>query len=214
MTPRHRMTFETWLLFVLTEAVLSLTPGPAVLLVVSEGLRGGAARSIFSSLGILSANAVYFALSAAGLGAILLTSHEVFTVIKWAGAGYLIYVGVSTLLSRGAHALTTDGAAAPPLRPRRAVANGFALQAANPKALIFFTALLPQFVDPGAPAALQIAILGVSSVCVEFVILLGYGIVSGRVSRFARTPRFAAITNRIAGSLLIAAGLRLAATRR
>jgi homoserine/homoserine lactone efflux protein len=206
------MRWETWSLFVATEAVLSLTPGPAVLMVLSQALKRGCAKSIWSSLGILSANAFYFVLSATSLGAVLLASYHLFFAIKWIGAAYLIYLGVSAFFSRTpliSPSMKTSGGAG-----WRIFLNGFVLQAANPKALLFFCALLPQFVDPAHPIAFQILILGASSILVEFVILLGYGILAGRTSRFARHPRFAAVTNRVAGSLLIGAGAGLASIRR
>ena len=206
------MSWETWALFVATETVLCLTPGPAVLLVLSEGLRGGVARSVWSSAGILSANAMYFPLSAAGLSAVLLGSYRAFTVIRWVGAAYLIYLGVTMILRR--RSIVSEGQQISGRRSHRGLLNGFAAQAANPKALLFFTALLPQFVDPSSGAAAQIAVLGVSSVTVEFFVLLGYGFVAGRMSRFAQRPRFAAIADRLAGTMLIGAGTRLALTHR
>jgi len=96
------MSTHTWLLFALTEAVMSLTPGPAVMLVLSQGLKRGARGALWSNLGILTGNGVYFALSAAGLGAVLLASYDVFFAIKWLGAAYLVYMGVAALLSRPA----------------------------------------------------------------------------------------------------------------
>jgi len=91
--------------------------------------------------------------------------------------------------------------------------NGFLLQAANPKALVFFTALLPQFIDPAAHVPGQVTVLAVTSIVVEFLVLAAYGGLAGRATRLASRPRFATLTNRVAGSLLIAAGVRTAAVR-
>jgi threonine/homoserine/homoserine lactone efflux protein len=198
----------------LTETALCLTPGPAVLFVVSQGLKHGSLKSLWANAGILSGNAFYFLLSATGLGALLLASHRLFIGVKWLGAAYLIYLGVKTFVDRGRASnddkkrpVMEEGAAG-----SRLLLRGFAVQAANPKALIFFTALLPQFINPGAPVALQLFILGVSSLFVEFLVLGGYGVLAGRASSFAGEPRFARATNRVSGTFLIAAGAGLALT--
>jgi len=206
------VSLEIWSVFLITETVLCLTPGPAVLLVLSQALARGAAKSVFSSLGILAANGVYFLLSATGLGAVLLASYDVFFTIKWVGAAYLIYLGVSAIVGRAPIVAVDD--APPPASDLRLFLNGFALQAANPKNLLFFTAILPQFIDPHAPIAVQIAILGVTSILVEFVVLVGYGLLAGQASRVATQPRFATLTNRVAGTMLIGAGAGLAALQR
>ncbi len=206
------MRWETWLLFVLTEAVLSMTPGPAVLFVLSRALRYGAAKSVWASCGILGANGAYFLLSATSLGAILVASYDLFFLIKWAGALYLIYLGAQSFFGRSSVLALPD--ATPGHADWRLLGDGFALQAANPKALLFFTAILPQFIDPKHSVGLQVLVLGVSSIAVEFVILFVYGHLAGRALAAARNPRFETLTNRVAGSLLIAAGLGLARLKR
>ena len=95
----------------------------------------------------------------------------------------------------------------------RILRNGFLLQAANPKALLFFVAILPQFIDAHRNVALQIFILGASSIVVEFIILFTYGQLAGRALATARSPRFEKLTNRVAGSLLVGAGIGLARLR-
>lgn len=204
------MSFHLWLLFLVTELVLCLTPGPAVLFVVSQGLRYGARRSLWANLGILSGNAVYFALSALGLGTILLASHELFRFIRYAGAAYLIYLGIASIV-RGHVAFAADTAAgAERVSGLRLLGRGFTLQAANPKALLFFAALLPQFIRPEASVPLQVAILGVTSTVAEFFVLAGYGVAAGWATRFARHPRFARSMGTASGLLLAGAGTGLA----
>jgi threonine/homoserine/homoserine lactone efflux protein len=192
-----------------------MTPGPAVLYVLSQALENRPAKSIWASGGILSANAMYFALSATGLGAILVTSYRVFFLIKWLGAAYLVYLGLRSLLGK------PRGAEIPSNVPRRnsrtgfrILRGGFFLQASNPKALLFFSAILPQFIDPRHAVAYQILVLGITSVAVEFVILLIYGELAGRAAARIRTPGFQRLTGRVAGSLLIGAGIGLAGLRR
>src|SRR5580704_9362210 len=96
------MTLKSWLLFLVMETALSLSPGPAVFYVVSQGVRGGLRRTLPAAAGILSANAIYFALSATSLGALIATSGRFFMVAKWLGAAYLIYLGIKSLIEAGA----------------------------------------------------------------------------------------------------------------
>lgn len=207
------MNFETWLLFTVTETALCLTPGPAVLLVLSVGLSRGAIPSIAANLGILTANTMYFLLSAAGLATILLASYEVFFLIKWIGAAYLLYLGIQAFRSK-APALAGRPDRAPRQAISRTFAHGFVLQAANLKSILFFGALLPQFVDPAQPLALQIAILGVTSVAIAFIVLINYGALAGQAQRYTGYPWFARWSNRVAGGLLIGAAAGLATLRR
>jgi threonine/homoserine/homoserine lactone efflux protein len=208
------MTLTIWAFFILTETALCLTPGPAVLFVVSQALKHGAVKSLWAIAGILSGNAFYFLLSATGLGAVLLASHRLFICVKWVGAVYLVYLGVRTFIDRGGAAIGGPVAKSGlgDVAGARFLLRGFAVQASNPKALVFFTALLPQFINPAAPVAFQLLILGVSSLAVEFLVLGGYGVLAGRASAFAGRPRFVQATNRVSGSLLIAAGAGLALT--
>lgn len=203
--------WQTWWLFAGTELVLCLTPGPAVLFVLSSALRSGARRSVFSNFGILAANTVYFLLSAAGIGSLLLASYNLFFWIKWIGAAYLIYLGARALLDKSSVVAQVEERST---RPLRMLADGFVLQMSNPKAIVFFTALLPQFIDPKISVAPQIAVLAATSVAIEFWVLLGYGMAAGRASELARQPRYAALTNRTAGVLLICAGTGLAMIRK
>jgi threonine/homoserine/homoserine lactone efflux protein len=207
------MSGEIWLLFAVTETVLCFTPGPAVLLVLSQGLARGTASSIWANLGILAGNTQYFVLSATSLGALLVASYELFALIRWAGAAYLIWLGVTTFFGRSS--VLSVAPADVTVRSRgRIFVNGFVLQAANPKALVFFTALLPQFIDPRGGVVAQVAILAVTSVVIEFLVLLAYGALAGRLTSWAARPRFRTLANRVAGSMLVTAGVGTAALRR
>jgi threonine/homoserine/homoserine lactone efflux protein len=183
------MTFKTWLLFLVMETALSLSPGPAVFYTVSQGARGGWERSLPAALGILTANALYFAASATSLGAIIAASARFFTMAKWAGAAYLVYLGVRALASAGhSQAVALSGATpagpAADLEDRRRVYLGaLTLQLANPKALLFFLALLPQFIDLKIAVVPQMLILAATSMIPEFCILMGYGWLAHRAVR-------------------------------
>jgi homoserine/homoserine lactone efflux protein len=207
------MSWQVWLLFVVTEAVLSITPGPAVLYVLSQGIKRGPGKSVWASWGILSANVLYFTLSATSLGAVIVASYKLFFLIKWLGAGYLVYLGLRSFFATEPVMAVPEAQADSRSGPR-ILRDGFLLQAANPKALLFFTAILPQFIDAHHNVAFQILVLGISSILVEFVILFVYGQLAGRAVAAARNPRFEKITNRVAGSLLIGAGVGLARLRR
>jgi len=207
------MTWQVWTAFAILETVLCFTPGPAVLLVLSQALSRGTGRAVFSIAGIIAANTVYFVLSATGVGAILLASYDLFFAIKWIGVAYLVWLGVNEIFGRPSLSVIrpADDTRADASRRFR---KGFILQMSNPKALVFFTALVPQFLNPHAPIALQVAILALTSVLIEFLVQLFYAVLAGRFSYLAARPGFAKLTNRVAGSLLIAAGLGMAAMKR
>jgi homoserine/homoserine lactone efflux protein len=203
------VNWDLLVLFIVTETLLCLTPGPAVLLVLSQALGGGVRVSLGASLGILAGNTLYFLLSATSVGALIVASPTVFIILKWLGAGYLVWLGIGALRGTApAFAVTADTDRSPSLLRR--VGQGFFVQTTNPKALLFFTALLPQFIDPALPVARQIAVLGLASIVIEFGVLSLYGILAGRASRIATKPRFAALTGRLSGGALIAAGCGVA----
>src|ERR1700730_14382711 len=163
------MSFKTWLLFLVMETALSLSPGPAVFYVVSQGVRGGLRRTLPAAAGILTANGIYFALSATSLGALIAASARFFTIAKWVGAAYLIYLGIKSLRSAAlSHAValngnTPSGGESRGNDRRQIYLGALTLQLSNPKALLFFLALLPQFIDMHRPVAPQMMILAATS---------------------------------------------------
>lgn len=203
------MNWHTWMFYVTTDLVICLTPGPAVLFVVSYALSRGWRASLFANAGILAANAFYFILSAVGLGAILLLSYRVFTVTKYAGGLYLVYLGIQTIRGAGV-GLQSDAAGQAAGGHWRAFARASMVQIANPKAFIFFIAFLPQFIDLHYAVWPQVAILGVTSLVIECAVLAGYGSLASRAAELARQPRFVTATNRLSGSMLMLAGAGVA----
>ena len=203
MSPSHL------LLFAATELLLSMTPGPAVLLVVSQGMRRGFASSRRGAAGILTGNAIYFALSAAGLGALLIASKRVFDILQIAGAAYLVLIGLKMMLMPTRAETPLDDSTT--RRLDSSFTQGLITQLANPKAIVFFTALLPQFVDPAQPMTMQFVILGVVSIVVELPVLLLYGLAADRGR--AVYGKHARLIERSSGACLVVAGAKLAATR-
>ena len=205
------MTLNVWLTFVVLETVLCFTPGPAVLFVVSTSLARGARAGLGGSWGIVACNTLYFLLSALGVAAVILASARLFTALKWLGAAYLVWIGLRMLVAR---AVPVDVPAAEPRAGDgyAALIRGFAVQAANPKALAFFVALLPQFIDVHASVPEQVAILAVTSVVIELCVLALYVRVAIRAGAYAG-GRWATWLTRVAGGLLVAAGARLAIER-
>lgn len=206
------MSFSTWLLFLVAETALILTPGPAVIYAFSRGLIGGPRSTFAATMGIVTGNTIYFVLSATGLGALIAASQELFLVVKWAGAAYLVWLGLGLLFAK-ATPLRADGSANGRGHRGHIFRVGAVVQLSNPKNLVFFIAILPLFIDPAGNVPLQILILGVTSQVVEFTILMLYGTLAGRVARLARSPRYTTYLDRVAGSLLIAIGVGLALVR-
>jgi threonine/homoserine/homoserine lactone efflux protein len=201
---------KLWLAFAITDLFISMTPGPAVLLVISQGIKFGVRASIKVTLGVLTANLCFFTLSAAGLSALLIASANLFLMIKWVGAGYLIFLGIRLLLSKGARLEEENQAE---VKSERLFVQGFITHISNPKAIIFFTALLPQFLSDTAPVTLQLIILGIISVAVEFPILFLYGWLAEGGGRLIPSRLFA-LPDRIAGLFLIGTGVSLALVRK
>jgi homoserine/homoserine lactone efflux protein len=202
------MSLHAWLAFVFVAVLVSLLPGPAVIAVVSTALRRGFRASLATNAGVLLGDAVFVAAAALGLGAALVASHGAFVALRWLGIAYLAYVGVRALLDRGSAYQMEAGRA-----DRRAFRLGLTTQLANPKVILFFGALLPQFVDPSRPAAPQFAVLGATFVASDFLVFAGYGALAHRARRLLKDPRAARLTSRVTGVAMLGAAARLAVER-
>lgn len=216
------MDLHTLGLFVLTETLLCLSPGPAVILVIGLSIRNGFRVGVGATLGILFTNAIYFTLAALGVGGLIIASATLFNLIKWAGAIYLAWLGLQMLrplLARLRHGPPAAVEALPDHGPQErqsfagAFRRGAVLQAANPKNIVFFVAILPQFIAPEGPVALQLAVLGLTSVSLELPILLVYGFATSRAAALM-TERVVEALEGAAGGILIALGAALALYRR
>lgn len=207
------MSWETYLLFIVTTAVVCLTPGPAALLVVAQGISNGFRRSYWAIAGIALANTVYFALSATGIAALIVASGTLFSVIKWVGVAYLFYLGISAMLSKSS-ALTVTGDASQAVSGTRAFWQAVVVELSNPKALLYFVALLPQFVDPSRPVGLQMLIFGATCIALDLGAYSLYAWLGSKTQRFTANAAFVRNSNRASGGLLMVAGAMMATIKR
>ncbi len=205
------MDLTTWILFALTETVLAFTPGPAVIYVFSQGFANGFRPALAADAGIITGNIIYFTLSAFGLGALILASHNLFLVIKWAGTIYLLWLGAGMLFASSSKLSpqqidrTSHG---------KIYRGGIILQLANPKNLIAFLVVFPPFIDPGGNVALQFLILGITSIVIEFPALAIFGAMGGGLHKKSRTSRAILWIERSMGAVIVALGASLAFVRR
>ncbi|MBC5809912.1 MAG: LysE family translocator [Candidatus Eremiobacteraeota bacterium] len=202
------MHWATLAAFAFLELTLCLIPGPAVLLTVSSALRRGVRTGLAAACGILAGNTLYFVLSGLGVVALLLASARVFVFLKWGGALYLAYLGLRALFAR--KGIVPDPAALESGERRRAFAAGFLTQVSNPKAIVFFVAILPQFIDTRAPLAAQLVALTLISTTIEAIVLTGYSLGAGALRRSAAVERASLWIERIGGAVLIAIAARIA----
>jgi threonine/homoserine/homoserine lactone efflux protein len=201
------------LLFIAAGWLLNLTPGPDVLYIVSHGLRSGARAGMVAALGIIGGCFVHVFAAAAGLSALLATSATAFTVLKWIGAAYLLWMGVKLLFSRGGRLELIEG---PPAETDLWAVwrRGFLTNVLNPKVALFFLAFVPQFIRPDAEhPALAFLLLGVLFNLNSLPINLGYAWLAAWAARRLHTlQRAMGWMDRAAGALFIGFGLRLAFT--
>lgn len=206
------MTLSTWLVYVAAVLVLTMTPGPSVLMCVSTSVNLGPRKALIVSLGSTSAIVGIMLLSMLGLGAALAASETLFGTLKWAGAAYLAYLGITSLFSRATEISVDGGAQEAP--DGKIFAQGFLVGASNPKALLFFGALFPQFIDPSAAQGPQLLALGLTFVFFEMLWLTIYALSASKAKRWLAQPKRARMFNRATGAVfLMAAGL-LATSKR
>lgn len=206
------MPIELWLAYVAMCFLFAVTPGPAVLLTAGQSIARGFPAGFGVILGTQLGNLVYFVLSAAGLGAILIASEMAFTVVKYAGAAYLIYLGLRTIRN-ARKALEPDEEKVPVWR--HPFMQGLLNQLANPKSILFWGALFPQFVDFRADNLLtQFAILALTGITADIIVLSSYAAVAARGGKFMATGPLAVWRERISGATLVIVGGALSLVKR
>jgi threonine/homoserine/homoserine lactone efflux protein len=175
-------------------------------MVISLSLTQGSPAGIRASLGVLTANGFYFAFASLGLGSLIATSSELFLALKWLGATYLIWMGIRMLFVSRRRSSNNAPRGSTSLPRSKPFAHGLITQGANANLLIYFSALLPQFIAPHAPLAPQVGILALSSGVIEFTILAAYALLSARAARAVQRPGLERPFRRLGGVLLIGAG--------
>lgn len=208
--------FQHLLLFIAAGWLLNLTPGPDVLYIVTHSLRSGARAGIVAGLGITTGCFVHIFAAAVGVSALLAASATAFTVLKWMGAAYLLWVGLKILFSRRPQA-TTDlmaVAASEPQRPLKAIfVGGFWTNVLNPKVAIFFLAFVPQFIAPDAASpALAFAMLGVLFNVNAIPVNTGWALAAAWMAKRDAVQRGMHWLDRAAGVMFIGFGIKLALT--
>lgn len=208
------MTLTTYFLYLAAVALLVLTPGPTMLMSITNAASFGTGRALVSTAGSVTAVLGVMLLSSLGLGAVLAASETAFTVLKVAGATYLIYLGVTTFRRAGQAVFDAPGASVVHKSARALFTQGWMVGASNPKALLFFSAFFPQFIDPASAWGPQFGLLAATFVLIEFAVLSLCCVFAARLAPWLRVKGRAKWFNRVSGSLFAMMGAVLLLMRR
>lgn len=206
------MPVELWLAFVAASAVLLIIPGPTILTVISYSMSHGRRANVPLVAAVALGDSTALVVSLLGLGALLAASAFWFTVVKWAGGLYLLYLGIKLL--RAGIASADIAAPAAPASRWRLFANTYLVTALNPKGIVFFVAFLPQFLSPAANVTHQLWVLAVTFVAMASLNATLYAVFAGTARRLLSSPRAQRRFNLAGGSLLSAAGVWALLARR
>lgn len=208
------MSLEQWLAFAAASTVLLAIPGPTILLVVSYALGHGRKTALATVTGVTLGDFVAMSASVLGLGALLATSAEAYTILRWVGGAYLVYLGIRLWRAPVGNGPLADNDNLPEKQGIRILGHAFMVTALNPKSLIFFVAFVPQFIDPAAPFLPQIAVMEATFVGLAALNALIYALIADKARRFIRKHIVQRAVNRTGCTLLIAAGAVTAGYRK
>jgi threonine/homoserine/homoserine lactone efflux protein len=206
------MTLMDAILFAPIAALISLGPGPNNFCALNNGINYGVRAAILATFGRLASYAIFLFISAVGLGAMLLASETAFTIIKWVGALYLVYLGIKTWRSTEFSGLQpSDGELAErnPVRPPigRLMLNEFLVGISNPKAILLFAAIFPQFIKPDQPTAEQFLYLGTTYLLAELCVAsTTYALFGMQIRRLVRSRKGISRLNKGTGAVFVGAG--------
>ncbi len=201
---------QTLSVFAAAAFLFAVVPGPAVIYIVTRSVDQGRAAGLVSVLGIATGTLVHVVAAVIGLSALLVSSAAAFTVVKYLGAAYLVYLGIRKLLDRDAEEPFGHPT---PRSLRRVYSQGVIVSVLNPKTALFFLAFLPQFVDPAVGStALQLTVLGVLLVCISMVSDGCYALLTGTAGAWlrGRGPRFMRRQRVVTGGIYLALGVSAA----
>jgi len=207
------MSQATLLAFSMVALITIVTPGPTMLLTLSNGSRFGVRRAFAGMLGAIAADFVLIATVAAGLGALLAASQHAFAVLKWVGVAYLCYLGLKMLRAESSLADRLPGADSEPISGSKLFRKCFFVGVTNPKGYLFFTAFLPQFLSPGAPQAPQYLILALVFASLDLLVMCAYAQLGSKAMGLVKETG-AAWLDRTCGTALLALAASLALYRR
>jgi homoserine/homoserine lactone efflux protein len=210
------MSFDFFSAYFLILFVATIIPGPSMLLAMNHGVNFGIGQSIYSGLGNLVGNILMAFVSIVGLGVVLIASGIVFNVIKWIGIGYLVFIGLKMIFEP----VKNEGLGSMEEKPKRSkkfyrlFVDGLLIAIGNPKGILFFTALFPQFINIKSASPGDFIIIFATLGFVAFGCYMLYAIFGVKMNRFFHLVSFRKAFNRITGSILIGTGLSLAFSRR
>jgi len=203
------MTWEIWLAYTVACSVLLVIPGPTILLVISYALREGRSAAGWLAFGVVGGDFAAMVLSLGGMGLLLSVSSVLFSVVKWIGAAYLVYLGIR--MWRAEPAEFVEKMSLPAGAGPRLARQAFLVTLFNPKGIIFFLAFFPQFLNHAAPLWPQMLILGTTFLVLGFLNAIAYGLLAGSAKASLQNPAWQRVVNRMGGSFLIGAGTVTAA---
>jgi len=200
------MSFTTWITFVVAAALIAISPGSGAVLSMSHGLSYGVRRASATVLGLQLGLLLILVIAGAGVGTLLLASETAFAVVKTVGALYLVYLGLTQWRAQAAAGpeLSAVRMEAPPARQR--ILTGFLTNATNPKGIIFMVAVLPQFISNAAPLLPQLAILALTMMTIDTIVMHGYALLASSMQRLFRDARTVKHQNRFFGAVLMCVG--------
>lgn len=206
------MNIEIWITFMMACFVLAISPGAGAINTMATTMKHGTRRSVISIVGLQVGNAINIVLVGAGLGALLAQSELAFSMVKWIGVAYLIFLGIQKIRNAGNTSPSQENNE--PDGARKLFIQSVIVNVTNPKGIIFLVALLPQFISPNGSYLHQMVILGGTLLTIDSLVMMGYALLATKVAHLVQSEQHMKLMNRLFGSLFIGAGSLLAATSR